>query len=268
MFSIKAFFSAISLILFTAFLSPLYAEEAPASAAFAALEAAIADVQARAEKVPDVRFAFTTRAETDGEEASLVEYAFDPQEPIESRFTIIHPTLQEDEKTRKKLDKERKKSIKRFHKKGIESKPDRELIIDEIQSLFSGEARLDRETNDAFVFAFTPAPGAVNMGGDEDEDNDKAEDDKDDPFGEHLLGELTVSKADQRLTRMRFFSIESFKPAAVVQIKNFNLIINIAPVWVDGPLVSTSQEVHISGSAMFKDFEEHTVSTNSAFIAR
>lgn len=236
----------------------------------AALDAALADIATRKQNTEAVRFAFRTHIESSDADMGLIEYDFDPDKPIENRITIIHPTVEENPKTRKKFEKDLRKAVKRYHKKGIERKPDLDIVFPDIQKLTDGTIKFLRQTDTEWVFAFDVADDAVNFDSDnqsasEDKPNDKK---KDNPLAEHLDGELAIDKEHQKVSWLRFYATESFKPASVVKVEQFDLVQNLAPAWPDGPLVAVKTEVKVKGSAVFKGFEQHVLTTHSGFERR
>ncbi|PHS21709.1 MAG: hypothetical protein COA84_15365 [Robiginitomaculum sp.] len=254
--------------------SPVWGQDDTVEArAMAALEQALADTESRYAASKDVRMAFTTRIETGDEDNPLVEFSYDPALPEGERSVLIHPSEAENPKARKKIMKQRAKALKQRVEKGEEAaQPDRDLYLENPRKLLSdGAAKFTREEGGNYVFSFQPAFGAVNFGGGDDEDEGKKKKGKDKDkkdFSTYLLGEMSVSKDPQRLTGVRFYAPESFKPVAIAKIKKFEINMQIAPAWEDGPMISALQEVTVSGKAMFKAFEQHSVVTNSGFEKR
>jgi hypothetical protein len=238
----------------------------------AALAAAIEDAQTRSESAKADRFAFSTRVETGDEDNPLIELSFDPQLPADEQYFLLHPSEEENPKARKKILKQRQKDLQKMAEKGKEMAPDRDLVIKDPKKLLNDSARFEREEGASYVFSFQPAPGSFDFGGGEGKDNDekpKAKKDKGgNDFASHLKGEMFISKDDQRLTGVRFFAPESFKPVAVAKIKHFEIVMDIAPAWPDGPLVTTHQTVEVRGKALFKKFEQLTTISNSGFEKR
>ena len=273
----RLYFIAISFV-FSGFLtaSAVWAQDDIAQArAVAALENALADTQNRYAASKHVRMAFTTRVETGDEDNPLVEFSYDPALPEGERFVLIHPSEAENPKARKKIIKQRAKALKERIEKGEAARmPDHDLYLENPRKLLKdGTAEFTRKEDGNYIFSFQPAPGAMDFGDSDERDEEKKEkhkgkdkDEKD--FSSYLLGEMSVSTDTHRLTGVRFYAPESFKPVAVAKIKKFEINMQIAPAWEDGPMVSGQQEVTVSGKAMFKAFEQHSVVTNSGFEKR
>jgi hypothetical protein len=277
--SLRLYFIAISFV-FTGLLSssPVWGQDDTVEiSATAALENALADTESRYAAAKSVRMTFTSRVETGDEDNPLVEFSYDPALPEGERFVLIHPSEAENPKARKKIMKQRAKALKERIEKGeAASMPDRDLYLENPRKLLSdGAAKFMREEDGNYVFSFQPAFGAVDFGGSDDEGEDegkkkkrKSKDKDKKDFSTYLLGEMSVSKDKHRLTGVRFYAPESFKPVAVAKIKKFEINMQIAPAWEGGPMVSVQQEVTVSGKAMFKAFEQHSVVTSSGFEKR
>ncbi|MDQ7018233.1 MAG: hypothetical protein Q9M33_03615 [Robiginitomaculum sp.] len=252
--------------------SPMVAfgDVALTASAEAALATAIADAQTRRDNAKEDRFAFSTRVETGDEDNPLIEFSFDPQRPADAQYILLHPSEEENPKARRKMLKQRQKDLQKMAKKGEESAPDRDLVIKDPKKLLNNSAHFKREEEQAYVFSFRPAPGSFNFGDDGGEEHEKKGKTKedDDDFASHLRGEMFISKDKPRLTGVRFFAPESFKPVAVAKIKHFEIMMDIAPAWPDGPLVTTHQTVTVRGKALFKRFEQLTTVTNFGFEKR
>jgi len=254
------------------FLSPMVAfgDAAPNAPAEAALAAAIVDAQTRSEGAKEDRFAFSTRVETGDDDNPLIELFFDPQRPADTQYVLLHPTEEENSKARSKMLKQRQKDLQKKAEKGEDVAPDRELVIKDPKKLLNNSAHFEREEGASYVFSFQLAPGSFNFGDDDEEEHEKKSKAKedDDDFASHLKGEMFISKDEQRLIGVRFYAPKSFKPMAVAKIKHFNIMMDIAPAWADGPLVTTHQTVTVRGKAMFKKFEQQTTVTNFGFEKR
>ncbi|PHS28214.1 MAG: hypothetical protein COA85_04115 [Robiginitomaculum sp.] len=238
----------------------------------AALAAAIVDAKTRYENAKADRFAFSTRVETGDEDNPLIEFSFDPQRPADAQYILLHPSEEENAKARKKMLKQRQKDLQKKAEKGEDVIPDRDLVIKGPEKLLNNSAHFEREEDQAFVFSFQPAPGSFDFGGDDGEDHEKKDEVKKNKGGNvfafHLKGEMFISKDEQRLTGVRFYAPKSFKPMAVAKIKHFEIMMDIAPAWPDGPLVTTHQTVEVRGKALFKKFEQLTTVSNFGFEKR
>jgi hypothetical protein len=254
-----------------------FADEGMDAQAQAALSAAIEDAKTRAVSTKDQRFAFTTRVETGDEENPIVEFAFDPQQPEEQQFRLIHPTAQENAKAREKIIEQRQKALNKRRKAGETAAPDRDLIVDLSSGFLENQtARFLRETPTEYIFSHQPAEVGMNFGGgDKKDDKDKKrsakqskEKNQSGNFAKHMSGEIAISKADQRFVWIRIYATKSFKPVPVAKIKTFEMLMQLAPAWPGGPLVKTRQEVSVVGKALFKKFEQHSIIDSFAFEKR
>ena len=276
--SLRLYFIAISFV-FTGLLSssPVWGQDDTVEArAMAALENATADTMARFNRYKDSRFAFISRIETGNENVPLVEFSYDPALPINERYVLIHPSVAENTKARKRILKQRAKDLEALAEEEEGDTIDRDLLIEDPKKLLNNTAKFEREEDGNYVFSFQPAPGSVNFGGGGDEDKNKESSDKKKKakkkdkkdFSSHLKGEMYISKDAQRLTGVRFYAPESFKPVPIAKIKSFEIKMDIAPAWEGGPMVSIKQDISASGKAMFKAFEQHSVVTSSGFEKR
>jgi len=276
--SLRLYLLAISFVV-TGFLPPssVWGQgETVEAQAMAALETATADTMARFKRNKDTRFAFTSRIETGNEKVPLVEFSYDPALPVNARYVLIHPSEAENPKARKRILKQRAKALEANGEEGKEDKPDQGLLIEDPKKLLNNTAKFEREDDGKYVFSFQPAPGSVNFGGGHDKDKNKDPSDKKKKakkkdkkgFSSHLKGEMYINKDAQRLTGVRFYEPKSFKPVPIAKIKSFEIKMDIAPAWEDGPMVPIKQDVTASGKAMFKAFEEHSVVTSSGFEKR
>lgn len=71
-------------------------------------------------------------------------------------------------------------------------------------------------------------------------------------IAEHLAGEVGVDRATGRLSHVRYFAPESFKPAPVARFRTFDHRVDVAPAWEGGPLVRTRTHTQMMVSAMFQ----------------
>ncbi len=264
-----AFFLFVFLLTRTA-----YADTAVSDQAQIALETAIKDAADRAQQAKGQRFSFTSRIETGDEDNPLIEFSFDPRKPYADRVTILHPTMEENPKALKKILKQKQETLEKRKKEGTEATQDHDLIFAAAQEMLGNESpRFEREENGEYIYSFSPS---VLMQGDDDEDKARAGDKKGkgkgksgkvkkDSFASHMNGELFVDMQNKRISSIRVFSTEPFKPAAIAKIKSFEMIMKFAPAWPDGPMVTTHQEVTVAGKAMFKKFEQHTSVDNFGF---
>lgn len=266
--SFYSFCAIVSLFIFSPMVA--FGDAALNAPAEAALAAAIADAQIRRDNAKEDRFAFSTRVETGDEDNPLIELSFDPQRSADEQYILLHPSEEENPKARRKMLKQRQKDLQKMAEKGEEATPDRDLVIKDPKKLLNNSAHFEREEGANYVFSFQLAPGSFNFGDDNGEEHEKEGKTKedDDDFASHLKGEMFISKEEQRLTGVRFYAPKSFKPMAVAKIKHFNIMMDIAPAWPDGPLVTTHQTVTVRGKAMFKKFEEQTTITNFDFEKR
>lgn len=71
-------------------------------------------------------------------------------------------------------------------------------------------------------------------------------------LSENFSGELTVAKDGPIVSRLRYFTKDSFKPNAVSRIDSMDLTMNYAEMGPGGPVVLVSAEGVIHGRALFQ----------------
>lgn len=238
--TVKARTLAISVAAFlSAALAPACAFAA--DGAPAALKAAVADVKAREAASADARIAFTRTLER--KDAAPIVLHYTPDAASGDGWTLVSPP----EDT---LDAEGAKFVKSFRGDDL---PDKEIRIQHADDLESAGFKLARETPDEWIYA---GPAAVLA---DDADGEDAH------FMENLTAEVSVSKADARLTAMHMFATAPFKPAAFAKIRTIDIRLEFAEAWPGGPLVNAVSTQHIAGSAMFTKFDEESRVENSDF---
>ena len=208
----------------------------------AALEAAISDAEARLEGHESTRFSFRKTIEQPDVRVVL---RYDPSQ--KPPWSVIGEGADAAD------------AAVRSHNEslaGAEEPPDRDaLITDPRRLLTAGETDFLREEDGAWVYNFDLREGVEMVGGGERAD-----------ITRYLAGEVFVDKESGRLSGMRFFAPEPFKPAPVAKVKEMNVRIDFAPVdGGEGPLVSVREETKVSGSAMFQSFSEQSTTTYSGF---
>ncbi len=74
-------------------------------------------------------------------------------------------------------------------------------------------------------------------------------------IAEHLAGEVGVDRTTGRLSHVRYYAPESFKPAPIARFRTFDHRVDVAPAWEGGPLVRTRTRTQMTVSAMFQTHE-------------
>jgi hypothetical protein len=96
------------------------------------------------------------------------------------------------------------------------------------------ETQLIRETADTWVFS---VPSAVSLDiGNESDANQKKEQQVNNKLSESLVSELVVSKADPHFLSLHIYAVKSFKPSLLAKVKTFEIKMEYAEAWEDGPL--------------------------------
>lgn len=122
-------------------------------------------------------------------------------------------------------------------------------------STFSAkQAQLIRETDATWVFVI---PNMVNVGiEDEDESKDetsaqKTQQDIDTQLQQQLQTELVIDKQKSQMLSMHIFSKAPFTPSFLAKVENFEVRIEFAEAWPNGPLISQKTSRSLQGSYGF-----------------
>jgi hypothetical protein len=248
-----------------------YADEA---AARLALDAAFSDMKTRADKMPDVRFAFTSDyTAKDKKEAVNVVYRFDPSQPEDQQYTILSPAREGHEKLYKKAYKEFKKEQKTVREKGIDRAADRSLLANDLSEMSDSGLVYVRETDDEYIFAFEPGEGGLSF---EDDDEPDAEEAEDKPLTEKqkrrlaelkeaLKGEMSVDKHSDRINEFHIFSVKSFKPMSGVKVKEIDMRMIFTQLPDGGPYVVESLDAVMRAKLVVIKVSEEESFTNRDF---
>lgn len=202
---------------------------------------ALQDAETRLEGYEDARFAFTRTIETGTDRTVL---AYDPA--AETPWTLVEGG----ENAEKTLASHNETAAK------ADEPPDAGAILDDPRKSFArnGEPVFLREEAGAYVYAM-PVNSMTLSGAGRSAD-----------VAKHLNGEIFIAKNDPRFLKLRIFAKGPFKPVPVAKVEAMNVTIVFAPVdGGEGPLAVHGQSVNVSGSAMFRDFTEKSVTTNSGF---
>ncbi len=242
----------------------------------AILQAAKDDLTARNAAIgPDLRFAFTGKVLVSGDEPLTIEYTFDPAKPLAEQWGLVHPSEEENAKARADIIKDHEKQLRKAAKKEGEPEkgPDQQLILRSFKrdgEMAKDETLFLREEGDELIFSFDPGAGSISFSGDgdsEDKGKKKKKNQKNQKV-DYLAGEIGISKSAKQILWMHVYATKSFKPVVVAKVKNFDMMVHFASAWDGGPLVTVRQEVTVSGSAMFRKFNQQSTTTNSGFKKR
>ncbi len=239
----------------------------------ALLQAAKDDLQARlAAHDNDTRFALRERIDLSGDDHLSIEYVFDPAKPVGEQWNLLHPSEAEDAEARKEIIKDHLKQQKRAAKKGGDQgfEPDQDAVVRKLSETVGDAPQFVRVDGDAAIYSFQPK--GDGLFGSHDKEGDKGKKRKKSAKAtkstDYLRGEFAISKVGKHFAWIHIYTIKSFKPVAVAKVKTFDLTTQFAPAWDGGPLVITRQEVKAAGSAMFKKFNQHSLSVKSDFQKR
>ena len=143
---------------------------------------------------------------------------------------------------------------------------DTPLLID--TNAFSPEhAQLVRETDATWVFII---PNLVNVGiENEDEDKNvistqKTQQDIDSQLQQQLQTELVIDKQSSQILSLHIFSKAPFSPSLLAKVEKFEVRIEFAEAWPNGPLISQKTTTSLQGNYGFfikiKEFRSKNIS--------
>jgi len=219
----------------------------------------------------DLRFALTAHVETAGGEPASFEYRYDPGKPAKAQWTLVHPTEAENAKLRKKLIKDHQKQQRKAAKTAKPvMQPDQMVIVRHLHEIVVRGVQFLREDGDSYIFSYDPGIAMLTKPGKPKDQNAGKEKDgkRQQKMAKALHGEFAISRDGKQFLWIRQFSVHSFKPASVAKINHFELLTQFAPAWPGGPLVQTRQASKVSGSALFKTFDQSSTVTYSDFVKR
>jgi hypothetical protein len=78
----------------------------------------------------------------------------------------------------------------------------------------------------------------------------------------HLTGSITVSKQSPSILSLSMTAPKPFKPVVVAKVNSFNMTATCTP-GPDGRAYLSRMDMKVSGKAMMKAFDQHTVQTIS-----
>ncbi|HFB54938.1 MAG TPA: hypothetical protein ENJ46_03355 [Hellea balneolensis] len=261
-----------------------YADEA---AARKALDVAFQDMQARADKMPDVRFAFTStytlkeNKKGDGESEKVV-YRFDPSKPEDQQYTIISPAREGHKKLYKKARKQFQQEQKRAREKGVDQSADRSLLVKNMVELTNSDTEGEddslnylRETDHEYIFGFQPGSADINIGGDDSDDDDE-DANKDKPLSEKqkkrlveiteaLKGEMAVDKDKGLINWFRLFSVKPFHPMSGVKVKEMDMHMVFTQLPDGGPYVIQDLQAKVRAKLVVIKVSENEKISNRDF---
>ena len=67
-------------------------------------------------------------------------------------------------------------------------------------------------------------------------------------IAEQLLTEMIVDKSSQQISGLKIYTLAPFKPSFLVAVETFEIRLNFAEAWPDGPIIRTYLSQHMVGS--------------------
>lgn len=105
--------------------------------------------------------------------------------------------------------------------------------------------RLLREDDASATYAFQPTPESIRS-------------EQSRRFANQLRGEVTLTKTNPDITRVRLFAPAAFSPFPLVNIARLNIVISCASA-PNGRRYAAETTTQIAGSALGQNFDEQTV---------
>lgn len=105
--------------------------------------------------------------------------------------------------------------------------------------------RLVREDDASATFAFQPTPESIRS-------------EQSRRFADRLRGEVTLTKANPDITRVRIFAPAAFSPFPLVSVEHLNIVIACAAA-PNGRRFATETTTEIAGGAFGQRFDERSV---------
>ncbi len=214
----------------------------------ALVDAAVAEALSRAEAAP--RFALTQTIENMNSGARYVVRfdptlpEFDPESPEASRWSILEPAEAE-------LNED---ALEVWNGVRQQNDADIDVMMEEPARLIPAELVAQGEAEGQALYAGRLTE-TMEING---EPPSRA-------MRRNLAVELAVDAQTSLISRYRLFAEQSFRPMMAARINEFDLAMTFDEAWSGGPIVLTSVEQQIAGSAFFNDFSEHMRVTYSDF---
>ncbi len=216
------------------------------------LEEVRKDIRARNSAAQHVRFSFDMKLSSVGDEFFMAKLHFDPSQETKQQWQVRFPSKAENEEIYTKTHQQ----IAEGRKNNPKIQEDRDLIIEE----FLGKGELNpvfsRTHNGIAIFEFSVPSSFL---GDENEDDGMGD------FTKYLSGELGIDLSNRQLAWMHIYAKKPFKPVMMAKVKHFDLRLDIAPAWPNGPMVQVREQIVISGTAMFQKFSQNIETIHSNF---
>ena len=232
-----AFFSFSAVFLFT---QKLLANDD----AYAALELAMLETEARAELLGEGRFTFS-RSMDEGDGVQF-DVFYSPQNDEENQWALVDPLP----------ETAPKKIRKAFKKLAEEIDADRNIHLDDPRKYLQIELTLASETDELWIFH----GGTIDVAG-----SDKAGRNFMRKAKGRLLSEVKVYKDVPRFHSLKMTNTKNIYPVPVAAIKNFYLKYEFGEAWPGGPIVQTNVEQLVEGRAFFVKFHMEMKVQNKNF---
>ena len=187
--------------------------------------------QALAAPIDGPKYSFNMTFQNGDERA---EGRVDPSQPEGRRITVTSPPEAD-------WDDDFRKTITQMDK---DAKGDIWCI--ELAEIVPPDARQVSETDTTATYAFQPV----------------AVDKEDKKVFKHLTGSITVSKQSPSILSLSMTAPKPFKPVVVAKVNSFNMTATCTP-GPDGRAYLSRMDMKVSGKAMMKAFDQHTVQTIS-----
>lgn len=207
----------------------------------AVFEAAVADAIARSADAP--RFSFTQTV-VNLESGQRLVARFNPEGPEGARWSLMEPALEA-------LEGE---ALQFWDRMRVQDEADIELLADDIEDMAPVDASYAGESEGRSVYR-----GVMPEASEDDEDRPPR------AMREAVTAEVIIDNAEQRLESYRLVAERAFRPNALARVTDFEMTIDFAEAWDEGPLVIARVSQAVSGSALFQSFNERFSITNDGF---
>ncbi len=248
------FFAAISVfvILLTARTGLAHAQTALPPA----LDAALADAEARNARNANVKFYFRRKIVRFGK--LFLEKSYNPGAPPDRQWVILYPDYQTDpEGYYKQARRQERKNTK--HAKKADYDADRDVMAPNLRPRLAKGVTLEREDDNEIVYSFDLADRYYVSGEGKGAD-----------IAGYLKGHIAVGKNDGMLHWVHYVATKPFHPIVIAKVRQFDIYQKFAPAWYGGPLVKVLEKNKVSGTAIVRKIRFDDVVTNYDFrpIAR
>lgn len=115
------------------------------------------------------------------------------------------------------------------------------------------DVRLVSEDASSATYSFQPTPESIR--------NEESR-----RFARHMRGEMTITKDNADITRVRIFAPDGFNPAPLVQLTHMSIVFRCAPA-PNGRRYAAETVTEMRGTAFGRTFEERSVQRASNLSA-